>query len=44
LAKAVIEAFEAAGNPGVVGLDGQMYDRPHLERAKKLLARSEKYT
>ncbi|MFU0507669.1 HpcH/HpaI aldolase/citrate lyase family protein [Pseudaminobacter sp. NGMCC 1.201702] len=39
-AKAVIEAFQAAGNPGVVALDGQMYDRPHLSRAERVLARA----
>ncbi|PSJ59783.1 HpcH/HpaI aldolase/citrate lyase family protein [Pseudaminobacter soli (ex Li et al. 2025)] len=39
-AKLVVEAFRAAGNPGVVGMDGQMYDRPHLRRAERLLARA----
>ena len=39
-AKAVVEAFASAGNPGVVGVDGQMYDRPHLRRAERLLARA----
>ncbi|PSJ61791.1 HpcH/HpaI aldolase/citrate lyase family protein [Kumtagia ephedrae] len=38
-ARAVIEAFAAAGNPGVVGIGGKMYDRPHLKRAERLLAR-----
>jgi len=38
--RAVIEAFERAGNPGVVAIDGQMYDRPHLRRAERLLARA----
>lgn len=38
-ARAVVEAFAAAGNPGVVGIDGKMYDRPHLKRAERLLAR-----
>jgi citrate lyase subunit beta/citryl-CoA lyase len=38
-ARAVIDAFVAAGNPGVVGIDGRMYDRPHLRRAERLLAR-----
>ncbi len=42
-AKRVFEAFEAAGNPGVVGLDGEMLDRPHLLRARKLLDRAEQY-
>jgi len=39
-AQAVIAAFAAAGNPGVVGLDGKMYDIPHLKRARRLLARA----
>ena len=39
-ATAVVDAFAAAGNTGVVGLDGRMYDRPHLRRAERLLARS----
>ena len=33
-------AFRTAGNPGVVGIDGQMYDRPHLKRAERLLERA----
>ncbi|MGX8013762.1 HpcH/HpaI aldolase/citrate lyase family protein [Mesorhizobium sp. ORM8.1] len=37
--RAVVEAFAAAGNPGVVGIDGKMYDRPHLRLAERLLAR-----
>ena len=39
-ARAILAAFEAAGNPGVVGLDGEMLDRPHQRRAEKLLARA----
>ncbi|WP_442577407.1 HpcH/HpaI aldolase/citrate lyase family protein [Mesorhizobium sp. ASY16-5R] len=38
-ARMVIEAFAAAGNPGVVGIGGKMFDRPHLRRAERLLAR-----
>jgi len=38
--RAVVEAFRAAGNPGVVGIDGKMYDRPHLRLAERLLARA----
>jgi citrate lyase subunit beta/citryl-CoA lyase len=38
--QAVVDAFAAAGNPGVVGIDGHMYDRPHLRRAERLLARA----
>lgn len=37
---AIVEAFAAAGNPGVVGLDGKMVDRPHLRLAERLLARA----
>jgi citrate lyase subunit beta/citryl-CoA lyase len=40
-ARAVVAAFAAAGNPGVVGIDGKMYDRPHLKRAERLLARAQ---
>lgn len=39
-AQAVVDAFAAAGNPGVVGIDGKMFDRPHLKRAERLLARA----
>lgn len=37
--RSVVDAFRAAGNPGVVGIDGKMYDRPHLRLAERLLAR-----
>lgn len=39
-AAAVVAAFAEAGNPGVVGIDGKMYDRPHLRLAERLLARA----
>jgi citrate lyase subunit beta/citryl-CoA lyase len=39
-AEAVVAAFTASGNPGVVGIDGRMYDIPHLKRARRLLARA----
>ncbi|GHD08430.1 HpcH/HpaI aldolase/citrate lyase family protein [Tianweitania populi] len=39
-AQAIVEAFAAAGDPGVVGIDGKMFDRPHLKRAQRLLARA----
>lgn len=39
-ARAVIDAFAAAGDVGVVGIDGKMFDRPHLKRAERLLARA----
>ncbi len=38
-AKAVIAAFAAQPGAGAVGIDGKMYDRPHLARAHALLAR-----
>jgi citrate lyase subunit beta/citryl-CoA lyase len=36
-AKAVVAAFAAQPGAGTVGLDGVMYDRPHLARAQRLL-------
>lgn len=39
-AEAIVRAFAEAGHPGVVGIDGQMYDRPHLRRAERLLIRA----
>jgi len=36
-AKAVVAAFAANPGAGAVGIDGKMYDRPHLVRAKALL-------
>jgi citrate lyase subunit beta/citryl-CoA lyase len=41
-ARAVVAAFAAAPNLGVLSLDGQMLDRPHLVRAQRLLARAER--
>jgi citrate lyase subunit beta/citryl-CoA lyase len=38
-AQAIIDAFAASPTGGVVGIDGVMYDRPHLAKAKALLAR-----
>jgi len=38
-AKAVVAAFAAKPGAGTVGIDGKMYDRPHLARAQALLAR-----
>ncbi|MCF8477252.1 MAG: CoA ester lyase [Pseudolabrys sp.] len=37
-AKAVIAAFAAQPGAGAVGIDGKMFDRPHLVRAQRLLA------
>jgi len=38
-AKAVVAAFAAQPGAGAVGIDGKMFDRPHLVRAQRLLAR-----
>jgi citrate lyase subunit beta/citryl-CoA lyase len=38
-ARAVVDAFAAKPDAGVVGIGGLMYDRPHLVRAEQLLAR-----
>ena len=38
-AKAIVAAFEAKPGAGTVGIDGKMYDRPHLARAQALLQR-----
>jgi citrate lyase subunit beta/citryl-CoA lyase len=39
-AEAVIAEFAKNPGAGTVGIGGVMYDRPHLERAKQLLARA----
>jgi citrate lyase subunit beta/citryl-CoA lyase len=39
-ARAVIAAFDQAGDVGVVALDGVMLDIPHLKQARALLARA----
>ncbi len=39
-AQAIVDAFAADPAAGVVGIGGVMYDRPHLLRAKQLLARA----
>jgi len=36
-AKALVAAFAAQPGAGAVGIDGKMYDRPHLARAQRLL-------
>lgn len=38
LARAVIAAFAAQPDAGTVGIDGRMYDRPHLVQAYRILA------
>ncbi|MEO1159501.1 MAG: CoA ester lyase [Pseudomonadota bacterium] len=42
-ARSIIEAFAGAGDAGVVGIDGKMYDIPHLNRSRKLLERAKAY-
>ncbi len=42
-AKAVIEAFKANPGAGVVGINGEMLDRPHLLRAERILKRTGQY-
>ena len=39
-ANAIVAAFAAAPGAGVVAIEGVMYDRPHLLRAQRLLARA----
>ena len=39
-ARALVAAFEAHPGKGTVGVDRVMHDRPHLERARRLLARA----
>jgi citrate lyase subunit beta/citryl-CoA lyase len=38
-ARLIVEAFEANPDAGVVGINGEMVDMPHLKRAQRLLAR-----
>jgi citrate lyase subunit beta/citryl-CoA lyase len=40
-ARAIVEAFAQAGGKGVIAIDGEMLDQPHLKRAEKLLRRAE---
>jgi len=39
-AQAIIAAFAANPGAGAIGIDGVMYDRPHLVRAQRLIARA----
>lgn len=39
-ARAVVAAFAAQPSAGVVNIGGEMFDRPHLTRAERLLARA----
>jgi len=38
-ARAIVEAFAQNPGAGVVGLDGEMIDQPHLKRSERLLRR-----
>ncbi|OAN57602.1 HpcH/HpaI aldolase/citrate lyase family protein [Sphingomonas sp. TDK1] len=40
-ARAIVEAFETNPEVGALRLGGRMIDRPHLEQARRLLARAE---
>ena len=39
-ARKIIDAFAADPSAGVIGIDGEMIDRPHVRRAERLLARA----
>jgi len=43
-ARAIIAAFDAAGDVGVVALNGVMLDIPHLKQARALIAKTEPAT
>jgi citrate lyase subunit beta / citryl-CoA lyase len=38
-ARAIVDAFAAQPGVGVIGLDGEMLDMPHLKRAQRVLGR-----
>jgi len=38
-AQAIVEAFAQNPGAGVVGLEGEMIDQPHLKRSERLLRR-----
>jgi citrate lyase subunit beta/citryl-CoA lyase len=42
-AAAIVSAFVAAGNPGVLAMDGRMLDLVHLRQAQNLLALTTKF-
>lgn len=39
-AEKIVQAFAADPSAGVIGIDGKMFDRPHLRRAERLIARA----
>jgi citrate lyase subunit beta/citryl-CoA lyase len=40
-ARKIVDAFAAAPEAGTLGIDGKMYDIPHLKAARKILATAE---
>jgi citrate lyase subunit beta/citryl-CoA lyase len=40
-ARTIVAAFAASPGAGAIGIEGVMYDRPHLLRAQRLLARAQ---
>ena len=40
-ARAIVAAFEAAPDAGVVAVDGRMVDRPHLSQARRVIERAQ---
>lgn len=42
-ARRIVGAFAAAPDLGVIAIEGEMVDRPHVVRAERLLARAGKY-
>ena len=43
LAGKIVAAFEKNGATGTVGIDGKMFDIPHLKRARNVLAMDQQY-
>jgi citrate lyase subunit beta/citryl-CoA lyase len=39
-ARAIVAAFEAEPNAGVLSVAGRMVDRPHLTQAQRIIARA----
>lgn len=42
-ARRIVAAFASNGEAGTVGIEGKMFDIPHLKRANRLLMRHEQY-
>lgn len=42
-AERIIAAFAAEPSAGVIGIDGRMFDRPHLKRAERLITRARSF-